>query len=194
MGCRSRSRTTSIRPIFRQPAERPHSRRIARNATHRSCSTCSMPAPSCSAKPICKSLPMVRPTTTRRLVRRATPTIPRASRAARAAVAPPLSQRASRRPPSARIPAGPSASLPHYAGSRACARPPCAGHKPASFRFRIPVTPPDRWRVRLPTACSSTASLPAVRPRSRPLLSKGFASACRATISGKSRRRARRDS
>src|SRR5262249_49778987 len=51
----------------------------------------------------CKSSPMVRPTTTRRLVRRATRTIPRASRAARAVVAPPLWQRASRRPPWARI-------------------------------------------------------------------------------------------
>src|SRR6185295_9931246 len=51
-------------------------------------------------KPICKSLPMARPTTTRRLVRRATRTIPRASRAARAAGAPPLSQRGSHRPPS----------------------------------------------------------------------------------------------
>src|SRR5262249_41419630 len=112
MGCRSRSRTTSIRPIFRPPAERPRSRRIARNATHRSCSTCSMPAPSCSAKPICKSSPMVRPTTTRRLVRRATRTIPRASRAARAVVAPPLSQRASRRPPWGRIPAGPRPAPP----------------------------------------------------------------------------------
>ena len=117
MGCRSRSRTTSIRPIFRPPAERPHSRRIARNATHRSRSTCSTPAPSCSAKPICKSSPMVRPTTTRRLVRRATRTISRASRAARAVVAPPLWQRASRRPPSARIPAGPYASRPRFAGS-----------------------------------------------------------------------------
>jgi mandelamide amidase len=48
-----------------------------------------------------------------------------------------------------------------------------------------PVTPPDRWRVMLPTACSSTASSPAVRPRSRPRLSKACASGCRAAISGK---------
>src|SRR5215467_2612984 len=104
MGCRSRSRTTSIRPIFRQPAERPPSRRIARNAMRRSCSACSMPAPSCSAKPICKSWPTVRPTTTRRLVRRATPTIPRAFRAARAGAAPPRSERASRRPQAGIVP------------------------------------------------------------------------------------------
>ena len=37
----------------------------------------------------------------------------------------------------------------------------------------------------LPTAYSSTAWLPAVRPRSRRLLSKACASGCRAAISGK---------
>src|SRR5262249_41853993 len=70
---------------------------------------------------------VVRPTTPRRLAGRATHTIPRASRAARAGVAPPRSQRASRRPPSAPTPAGPFAFLPRFAGSRACGRPPCAG-------------------------------------------------------------------
>src|SRR5262249_28539771 len=76
-------------------------------------------------------------------------------------------------------------SGPPLAGPRPGARRPSVGRKPASSRFRIPVTPPDRWRVMLPTACCSTASSPAVRPRSRPLLSKGCASGCRAIISGK---------
>src|SRR5215471_8071341 len=92
---------------------------------------------------------------------------------------------AARLAPAARIPVGPFASLPRFAGSRACGRPRCAGRKPGSFRSRIPVTPLDRWRGMLPTACCSTASLPAVLPKSRPLLSKACASGCRAAISGK---------
>src|SRR5262249_53824965 len=120
-----------------------HSRRIARNATHRSCSACSMPAPSCSVKPICKSWPMVRPTTTRRLVRRATRMIPRASRAARAVAAPPRSQRASRRPLSARIPAGPYTSPPPPVRSPALRPPPHARRHPAASP---PSLPPSRPR------------------------------------------------
>src|SRR5262245_18788182 len=40
MECRSRSRRTSIPPVFRPPPERQLSRRIGRNATQRSCSVC----------------------------------------------------------------------------------------------------------------------------------------------------------
>src|SRR5262245_33941046 len=127
--CRSCSRTISTRPIIRRRQERPASRRTVRNAMPRSCSACSTRVRLFWAKPICKSWPMDRPATTRRLARCAIPTIRRAFRAARAAAPEPRS------PPGLR--------LPGFAASPASVQAPCAGRRPALYRSRILATRAD---------------------------------------------------
>ena len=115
--CRSRSRTCWISAACRPPRRHACARGTSRSATPRRSRTCARPARSSSEKRTCTSSRSARRARTRRSARCATRTTRHDRPADRAADRPRASPPGWRSPPSAPIPAAPSAFRPPPAAS-----------------------------------------------------------------------------